>query len=103
MTKDQFNKKIGFKTIKTPNGDTELIGGIELESRAVISKEFADNDALFEDVKFRIMEELWRLVYEDRRKLFMDKIMEARKCAFWDFKEFDEKMRELSRMALEGL
>lgn len=103
MTKEQFNKKVGFETLKTENGDTELIGGIKLESRTVISKEFADNDALFEDVKFRIMEELWRLVYEDRRKLFMEKIMEARRCAFWDFKAFDEKMREISTLVLEGL
>lgn len=103
MTKQQFNDLVGFEQKKNELGDITIRGIVKLEGGMTIANELSDNSDIINEVEHRIKEELWRLVYEDRRKLFMGKITEARRCAFWNFGEFDEKMRELETLALEGL
>ena len=80
MTREEFEKKIGFVEKEDEHKNLIITGGIKITAQVTISRQYKHDKRILEQVKYEIKERLWHEVYEDRRKMFMETLMNYRMC-----------------------
>lgn len=80
MTREEFEKKIGFVEKKDEHDNLVITGGMTITARITVSSAYTHDDKVLEHVKDKIKLQLWHELFEDRRKMFMEALMNYRMC-----------------------